>query len=131
MHGSPRILVVEDEPFIAQVLSDVLAAEGDTVDTASNGRLALEMIEARAYDLILTDLQMPELDGIGLCRDLEGRRPELLRRLIIISGTIEHPDYEQSLAHIDVPVLEKPFSLSALHAVMQQVLAGHESGRPG
>ena len=129
MHASPRILVVEDEPFIAQVLSDVLAAEGYTVDTAANGRLALEMIEARAYDLILTDLRMPELDGIGLYRDLEVRRPELLRRLIIISGTTEHPDYAQFLADIDVPVLEKPFSLSALRAVMRQVLAGHESSR--
>jgi len=118
-----HILVVEDERSIAQMLADLLADEGYAVDVAGNGRLALEKIEARAYDLILSDLRMPELDGIGLYRELERRQPDLLRRLIVITGTIGHPDYESFLAQTQVPVLEKPFSVLALHALMREVLS--------
>ena len=119
LHQLIHILVVEDEPFIAQLLAD----EGYAVDLACNGRLALENIEKQAYDLILSDLRMPDLDGVGLYRELERRQPHLLRRLIFITGTGEHPDYEYLLAQTHVPVLAKPFSLPALHALTRQVLS--------
>lgn len=118
-----HILVVEDERSIAQMLGDLLADEGYTVDIAANGRLALEKIESHSYDLILTDLRMPELDGVGLYRELERRQPDLLRRLIVITGTSGHPDYQSFLAQTQVPVLEKPFSMLVLHALMRQVLS--------
>jgi two-component system NtrC family sensor kinase len=112
--GPLHVLVVEDDPHIAQMLATVLADEGYDVDVAGNGRLALEKIEAQDYDLIFSDLRMPELDGVGLYRELEQRRrPNLLRRLIVITGTSAHPDYEGFLAETDVPFLEKPFSLAA------------------
>jgi len=123
LHQSAHILVVEDEPFIAQLLADSLTAEGYAVDLACNGRLALERIEKQAYDLILSDLRMPDLDGVGLYRELERRQPHLLRRLIFITGTGEHPEYEDLLAQTHVPVLAKPFSLPALHALTRQVLS--------
>ena len=66
---------------------------------------------------------MPELDGVGLYRELERRQPDLLRRLIIITGTSWHPDYQVFLEETRVPVLEKPFSLSALQKLASQVLA--------
>jgi len=55
--------VVEDEAFIAEMLAEILAAEGYEVDVACNGRVALEKIGAQDYDLIFSDLRMPELDG--------------------------------------------------------------------
>ena len=93
------------------------------VDVACNGRVALEKIRAQAYDLILSDLRMPELDGVGLYRELERQHPDLLRRLIVITATAGDLDYQRFLAQIDVPVLEKPFSLLALHAVTHEVLS--------
>ena len=90
---------------------------------AVNGRRALEKIKDRDYDLILSDLLMPGLDGVGLCQQLERRQPDLLRRMILITGAIEHPDYQDFLARTPVPVLTKPFSLSALHALTRQVLS--------
>ena len=120
---SIRILVVDDEPLMAQPLADALAAEGYEIDMAANGQRALEKINDRAYDLILSDLRMPELDGVGLCQELERRQPDLLQRLIFITGAIEHPDYQRFLAQTPVPVLAKPFSLSALHALTRQVLS--------
>jgi CheY-like chemotaxis protein len=115
--------VVEDEAFIAEMLAEILAAEGYEVDVACNGRVALEKIGAQDYDLILSDLRMPELDGVGLYRELERQHPDLLRRLIVITATAEDLDYQRFLAQIDVPVLEKPFSLLALHAVTHEILS--------
>ena len=120
MRRSIHILVVGDEPLIAQPLVDALAAEGYEIDVAVNGRRALEKIKDRAYDLILSDLLMPGLDGVGLCQELERRQPDLLRRMILITGAIEYQDF---LARTPVPVLTKPFSLSALHALTRQVLS--------
>jgi CheY-like chemotaxis protein len=122
-HQAIHILVVEDERSIGQMLADLLADDGYVVDIAANGRLALEKIESHSYDLILSDLRMPELDGVGLYRELERRQPDLLLRLIVITGTSGHPDYERFLAQTQVPVLEKPFSVLALHALMRQVLS--------
>ena len=119
--GDPLyVLVVEDDLPIALMIASILSDEGYEVDTAANGRLALEKIAAREYDLILSDLRMPELDGVGLYRELERRQPDLLRRLIIITGTSWHPDYQAFLEETRVPVLEKPFSLSQVLAAAAQ-----------
>ena len=121
--GSLRVLVVEDDVPIGRMLASILADEGYVVDLASDGRTALGKIEAREYDLILTDLRMPELDGVGLYRELERRQPEVLRRVIVITGTSGHPEYQSFLEETKVPYLEKPFSLQALQTITRRVLA--------
>jgi two-component system NtrC family sensor kinase len=121
--GSLRVLVVEDDVPIGRMLASILADEGYVVDLASDGLTALGKIEAREYDLILTDLRMPELDGVGLYRELERRRPEVLRRVIVITGTSGHPEYQSFLEETKVPYLEKPFSLQALQTITRRVLA--------
>jgi len=121
----PRALVVEDELRVAQLVAEVLEAEGYEVDTAANGLLALEKIEAHAYDLIVSDLRMPELDGRGLYRELERRQPALLSRLLFVSGAADQPEYRRFLAETAVPVLSKPFALVDLQQVTRRVLAAH------
>ena len=121
--GSLRVLVVEDDVPIGRMLASILADEGYVVDLATDGLTALGKIEAREYDLILTDLRMPELDGVGLYRELERRQPEVLRRVIVITGTSGHPEYQSFLEETKVPYLEKPFSLQALQTITRRVLA--------
>src|SRR5712692_5465553 len=121
----PRALVVEDELRVAQLVAEVLKAEGYEVDTAANGLLALEKIEAHDYDLIVSDLRMPELDGRGFYRELERRQPALLSRLVFVSGTTDQPEYRRFLAETAVPVLSKPFALVDLEEVTRRVLAAH------
>jgi DNA-binding response OmpR family regulator len=118
-----HILLVEDEPLVAQMMAEMLRAEGYRVDVAANGRLALEKLEGQTYDLIVSDLRMPELDGLGLYRELERRWPGLLRRVIIVTGTSDVPEYAEFLAHAAVPVLSKPFDVRDLYHVARQVLA--------
>ena len=121
-----RLLIVEDEKNLAKGMKFNFELEGYEVDVACNGRLALEKIEAEDYDLIFSDLRMPELDGVGLYRELERRQPDLLRRLIVITGTSVHPDYESFLAETHVPFLEKPFNLAALESLARQVLSASQ-----
>src|SRR5207244_12795987 len=93
MRRSIHILVVGDEPLIAQPLVDALAAEGYEIDVAVNGRRALEKIKDRAYDLILSDLLMPVLDGVPLCQELGPRQPGRLPPMPLNPGATVHYGY--------------------------------------
>ena len=120
----PRVLVVDDESIIAQLIADVLGGEGFEVDTAPHGLAALDRLANRTYDIVLSDLRMPELDGLGLFREIEQRYPDLLRRFVFITGTSEHTDYQGFIDDVKVPVLTKPFDMMNLVRVVQTRLAG-------
>ena len=114
--------MVDDEPLVAALLADFLRLEGYEVETAKNGRDALAKIEARSYDLVLSDLRMPELDGVGLYRALEQQHPGLLPRLAFVSGTTEPPEYAGFLQRTGATVLSKPFALTDVHQLVQRML---------
>ena len=118
------ILVVDDQPLVAALIADLLALEGYEVETAKNGREALEKIAGRSYDLILSDLQMPELDGVGLYHELERQQPSLLRRLAFVSGSTEVPEYASFCEQTAVTLLGKPFGVADLHRLVQRLLEG-------
>ena len=120
--GPACILVVDDEPLVVALLADFLRLEGYEVETAKNGRDALAKIQARSYDLVLSDLRMPELDGVGLYRALEQQHPGLLPRLAFVSGTTEPPEYASFLQRTAATVLGKPFALTDLHQLVQRML---------
>jgi CheY-like chemotaxis protein len=109
-----RILVVDDEPPLASLIAEILSAEGHHVDTASNGLAALARVEQTEYDLILSDLRMPELDGPGFYRELERRRPDLLTRIAFVSGSAHTANMEHFLEKTGVPILYKPFRMEQL-----------------
>ena len=120
----PRVLVVDDESVIAQLIADVLGGEGFEVDTAPHGLAALDRLANRTYDVILSDLRMPELDGFGLFREIERRYPDLLGRFVFITGTSEHTDYQGFIDDVKVPVLTKPFDMMNLVRIVRGRLAG-------
>lgn len=122
MGERPWVLVVDDEIIIAQLIADVLGGEGYDVDTAPHGLAALERLERRTYDVVLSDLRMPELDGLGLFREIEQRYPDLLHRFVFITGTSEHADYQGFIDDVKVPVLTKPFDMADLVRVVQELL---------
>jgi CheY-like chemotaxis protein len=117
-----HILVIDDEPLVAALMTDILGLEGYKVDTAKNGREGVEKIAARSYDVILSDLRMPELDGVGLYRELEQQHPHLLPRLAFVSGTTEPPEYASFLERTGATVLGKPFGITDVHRLVQRIL---------
>lgn len=113
-----KILIVDDEAGTARVLASVLEDVGHRVETASDGRIALEMLEASDYDLVLLDFLMPQLDG---CATLEAiRKSETFGhvRVVMMSGVAESMVRRRCRASFEA-FLYKPFSLDELFATVR------------
>jgi DNA-binding NtrC family response regulator len=119
-----RILVVDDEPGIAAVLAEVLQLDGHVVETVGNGEAALGKLAVGEYELILSDIRMPDLDGPALYREVERRHPDLLRRFIFLTGDVMSSEVPEFLSQTAVPCLSKPFTLEMVRQVVQCALSG-------
>jgi signal transduction histidine kinase/CheY-like chemotaxis protein len=117
-----RVLVVDDEPALLAVMQRALSRMGHTVLLAPNGRAALALADAQPFDVVVSDLMMPEMSGAGLATALADRHPSLRRRLIVMTGGAVTPDDEAFLSREDVVVVNKPVSLAELEAAMRRVL---------
>ena len=116
------VLVVDDEADVAAVLAEMLSGDGHQVDTVPNGRAAIERLERRRYDLVMSDLRMPELDGPGLYRMLESRFPDMLGRVIFLTGDALGPGVVTFLERAARPTVSKPFAAADVHRITQEVL---------
>jgi signal transduction histidine kinase/CheY-like chemotaxis protein len=115
-----RVLVVDDEPAIVELVTNVLDDQGWRVDVASGGRAALECLRQTRYDLVLSDVRMPEGDGADFYRAAVARQKELARRFLFMTGDTANEDAWRVLQSTRAPVLAKPFTRQALlHAVEQ------------
>jgi CheY-like chemotaxis protein len=129
---SGRILVVEDEPTVAQLIADVLGEDGHAVDVLLDSRKGLQRLAQFGYDLIICDLRMPHLDGSGLYRELLRRNNPLVRRLVFVTGDSLSPKTASFLEKSGVPCLTKPFLVEQLKTMVHAALAAagrHESER--
>lgn len=122
--GQPgRILVVEDEKEIAEVLKETLERDGHTVLVAGNGREALERLRGERVDLILSDLHMPDLDGRELHRALARTWPEGARRMAFITGDVLAADMTGFLGETGLPVFDKPIDPYDIRIEVRALLA--------
>ena len=115
-----RILVVDDEPVLTELLSDLLKSVGHDVEHARDGRVALRMALATRYDVILSDLKMPGLDGQGLYEAVCKERPAMRNRFIFSTGDVVNPEAEGFLQGSGCAYLSKPFKLEAVLALVDQ-----------
>lgn len=111
-----RIMVVDDEPMVRDVLSKLLTMKGHLVLEAGSGAEALEVLDDRTVDIVFTDQGMPEMNGRTLAGFIRKSYPNL--PIVLLTGDTEagEPDRDVSL------VLSKPFKLEALEAAMGQLL---------
>jgi len=84
-----RLLIIEDEPLIRSSLAEFLEQEGFTVQTAANGATGLQLADKTAFDLVLTDIQMPGMDGVEVLERIQQRNPETFVILVTAYGTVE------------------------------------------
>ncbi|MDX9754088.1 MAG: sigma-54 dependent transcriptional regulator [bacterium] len=85
-----NVLIVDDEPDMITTLHDLLTGEGHRVDTANSGLEALSKMDQNTYELILTDLSMPQMDGVQLLREAKERQPETEVMIVTGYGTIHN-----------------------------------------
>jgi two-component system OmpR family response regulator len=121
-----RILVVDDEEFITDLLSAALRFEGFSVEVANSGRDALALANPGRHDLVMLDVMMPDLDGTEVCRRLRESGVDV--PVVFLTARDSTEDKVAGLAIAD-DYVTKPFSLEELVARVRAVLrrAGHDS----
>ena len=120
MAKETRILVVDDEPKICEFLGILLGREGYKTDSAFNAAEALARIEQNSYDLVLTDLKMPGMDGFELITRLKKIRPDL--PVIMITGYATVETAVQALRYGVDDYVTKPFNIDELRKVIARSL---------
>jgi two-component system, cell cycle response regulator CpdR len=118
-----RILVVDDEEPVRALIARGLALDGHETMTAADGGEGLEVLGAEAgrFDLLLTDIRMPLMDGIALALAAKRDYPSLT--IMLMTGYAEQRERARSLESIVSEVITKPFSLADLRATVSRLLA--------
>lgn len=116
----PRCLVVDDEPRLRQVLVRLMRADGFVVDEASGGEEALRSMQAHPATLVISDIQMPGMDGFALLRELRARWPD--SAVVMVSGNGDVQTAVGCLAVGALDYITKPFHLEEVRARLTQVL---------
>lgn len=117
-----RILVVDDDVPSREALVDALHVQGYQLAVANDGQQALEMLDAWAPELIISDLRMPRIDGLELLRRVRARLPALPFVLLTAHGTSQTQASAEQLGVVGY--LEKPVALLELFAAIERALAG-------
>jgi two-component system NtrC family sensor kinase len=120
--GRARILVIDDERAVRDLISDALSIEGHEVFTAENGKEGLDLIGQYRFDLIFCDLRMPEMDGQALYEEVQRDHPQVLKRIVFVTAQAHSADYGLFLRTTGIPVIEKPFTLSQLRQAVGKVV---------
>jgi CheY-like chemotaxis protein len=120
--GGRVVLIIDDEPEILELLVDVLRSDGHETETASSGASAMEKLRERTFDLVLSDVRMPELDGAGLYRELERIDPNLTSRFVFMTGDSLSAETRQFIERVGALSLSKPFSPDEVRRVVRRAL---------
>jgi DNA-binding response OmpR family regulator len=124
---SPRILVVDDEPALRRTLERALTAKNYDVVAVGDPHSAYELLGQSDFDAVLLDLRLPQMPGDTLFLAIVRRWPQLMGRIILMSGDPwpEQRDWPRELA--TCPLLAKPFSLEKLASTVGAVLAAADT----
>ncbi len=120
MNEQPLILVVDDEPLILNLVREILKSEGYQVETAANGKEALQALQAHPFDLVLTDMMMPDMTGMELVQHLRLHHPGTLA--IVFTGYANYQDAVEAVKLGAFDYLPKPVQPEILRHAIGQAL---------
>ncbi len=130
MTSVTRVLVVEDDPDIAQLVVHYLEKAGFTADLAANGRDALVAIAARPPDVLVLDLMLPHVDGLEICRVVRGNTATAAIPIIMLTARAEESDRIVGLEIGADDYLAKPFSPNELVARVRALVRRAQRSAP-
>ncbi len=115
-----KILIVEDETAIRELLSDVLRGMGH-IETAANGQEGLDKVKKDFFNVVVSDIGMPIINGIEFYQKVVEKYPQFSRQFLFCTGDIT-PDVRKFLSEHHLPHLEKPLSLKVLSRTVQEMM---------
>lgn len=118
MKNQPSILVVDDELLIRDLLYDFFNEQGWNISIAENGEKALEILNSKNIDLVLTDLKMPVMDGLDLTSQVKESYPEI--PVVIMTG---YPSVDSAVSALRKKVTDyiiKPFNIKQLYKTIEE-----------
>jgi len=118
-----RILVVDDEPAIVELLQEVLTTAGYVVDAAPDARGALDLIRENIYDVAILDFNLPDMDGVMLHRQIRQMDFELAARTVFTSGLVQSDENLGYYAAHGGEFLPKPFQVTEVLRAIRTILA--------
>jgi two-component system NtrC family sensor kinase len=117
-------LIIDDEVEVREILAEILADSGHRVVTVATGHEALERMGRERFDVILTDMRMPDLDGRALYREIERRWPERVAQVVFVSGDTLATTLRTFAEETGRPVIEKPFLPGDVLRIVAEVAIG-------
>ncbi len=121
MQRTPSMLVVDDEPEIGRLVTELFCYKFD-IEVVGNGREALDRMRERQFDIIISDIKMPLVDGIEFHRIVSAVFPQYINRIIYTTGVAFDRDVSAFLKRTGVPYLSKPFKVAQLMKIVTGML---------
>jgi DNA-binding response OmpR family regulator len=122
-----RLLVVDDDEDIRELLTLALGIAGHEILTASDGPAALDVLAAEPVDLVVLDVTMPQMSGLEVCRRVRAAPPVPEPLILMLSAMADPDDIAAGLAAGADSYAIKPFNISSLTRTVERLLEGHPS----
>jgi PAS domain S-box-containing protein len=119
--GRRRALVVDDEPALRRMLQRLLERRGFAADIAEDGRVATSLLEQNRYDVIFSDVQMPNMGGTALLEWIRKRQFTPALTFVFVMGGLVTPELQAAINAGRVPVLPKPFTAASLDNLLSEL----------
>jgi DNA-binding NtrC family response regulator len=122
--ATPSILVVDDELLIRDLLYDFFSGQGWDISVAESGPKALKILDDKRVDLVLTDIKMPEMDGMTLASEVKSAHPEI--PVMLMTG---YPSVETAVEALRARIADyviKPFNINQLLKLVEAQLVRHD-----
>ena len=124
------VLVVDDEAEIRETLADILTAAWHRVVTVASAREALKRMAVERYDVIVTDIRMPDLDGCAFYEEIVARWPGQAARVVFVTGDTLASSLREFVSQSGRPVIEKPFLPGEVRRIVAEVAMAGEVAPP-
>lgn len=121
MYKTPSILIIDDEPLMRISMSDALEAEGYYIESAESGGDGLEALKSNLYDIVITDLKLPEVDGLQILKNCKNLLPRAKVLMITAYGSVETAVEAMKQGAYDY--IKKPFSMDELILMIKRLVA--------
>ena len=114
-----KILVIDDDPEQVEILKTILTSEGRKITTCTKSRDALEMIQSEKFDLVLTDVSMPEVDGVQILKFTKQHSPET--EVVPITAFGDWGVYAEALRLGAKDFINKPYSIPEIQGLVARI----------